>query len=172
MKQNHGSAWRWAAIAAVLAVSMCRPIRADDRLAFDVTGAVTPSCGLAQEHVRIDLGTVAFAELGEMGAGSTWHRGVFSGVDCVGATRASVTLRARAYGPDPRYLAAAGGARGVAIEMQTEAGEPVLPDGRSPVGFDWADGVPRLAFEARYVRVGPLGAGDAAATAIVEITWE
>ncbi|MET0256884.1 MAG: fimbrial protein [Luteibacter sp.] len=157
---------------AVVAATVASQAWADDRLAFDVVGAVTPSCALASARLGIDLGAVTFAELGSVGAGSAWRGGSFVGVDCVGATRASVTVRARPYAPDPRYLASSGGADGVAIQLRTGAGEAVLPDGSVPVAFAWGEGEARLAFEARYVRVGPLRAGEASASAVIEITWE
>lgn len=159
-------------VVAALMVLSPGGARADDRLDFEVTGAVVASCGLADNRLRIDLGSVAYAELTSPGAGSPWRRASFLGVDCVGVTRALVTLRARPYGPDPRLLAPGGTARGVAIEMRTGTGEPVLPDGKTPVTFSWSSGAPQLAFEARYVRVGPLEAGEAPATAVIEITWE
>lgn len=145
---------------------------ADDRLDFEVTGAVMASCGLSDQRIRIDLGDVAYAELGRPGATSPWRRAAFLGVDCVGATRAVVTLRAREYPPDPHLLAPGGTARGVAIEMRTGSGDAIVPDGKTPVTFSWPTGAPQLAFEARYVRVGDLAAGDAPATAVIEITWE
>jgi type 1 fimbria pilin len=158
--------------ALTVAATVAGTARADDRLAFEVSGAVTPSCTLASQRLRIDLGTVTFAELGQNGAGSPWRGGSFVGVDCVGATRASVTLRGRPYGPDPRFLATSGGASGVAIELRTGRGDAVLPDGLTPVTFSWDTGEARLAFEARYVRVGRLEAGEAGASAVIEISWE
>jgi type 1 fimbria pilin len=159
-------------MAALLMAVTPEGTRADDRLDFEVTGAVVASCGLADQRIRIDLGSVAYGDLGRVGAASPWRRAAFSGVDCVGATRAAVTLRARPYPPDPRLLQPEGTARGVAIEMRTGAGESIVPDGKTPVGFSWPGGSPQLAFEARYVRTGDLGAGDATATAVIEITWE
>lgn len=159
-------------VAVALVVALPHAVQADDRLDFEVTGAVMASCALADNRVRIDLGSVAYADLGSVGSGSPWHRAAFLGVDCVGATRAVVTLRARAYPADPRLLSPGGTARGVAIEMRTGAGDPIVPDGKTPVVFSWADSAPQLAFEARYVRVGDLGAGDAPATGVIEITWE
>jgi type 1 fimbria pilin len=143
-----------------------------DTLQFDVTGAITPSCALVANRIRIDLGTVPVSELPSPGAGSQWRGAAFIGADCVGATHASVTLRAAAAAEDSRYLATAGEARGVAIEMRTGSGQPVLPDGTTAVRFDLAGVAPELRFEARYVRVGPLGPGDARGTALVQITWE
>lgn len=170
---NMASSLRRALLsAAAVATLAAGPARADDQLAFEVSGAVTPSCTLASQALRIDLGAVAFAELESIGVGSPWRSGSFIGIDCVGASRASVTLRARTYGPNPRYLATSGGAGGVAIELRTGTGEAVLPDGSVPVTFAWTEGEARLAFEARYVRVGPLVAGEAGASAVVEITWE
>ncbi|MDQ0010741.1 type 1 fimbria pilin [Luteibacter jiangsuensis] len=158
--------------ATALAMSTAAVVHADDRLDFEVQGAVTPSCGLALSRVRIDLDTVAASELGAVGDGSRWRGTSFTGVDCVGATKASVTMRAAAHPADPRYIAPVGGAQGVAIEMRTADGQPLPPDGSSPVEFSWAGGIPALAFQARYVRVGPLKAGDAVATALVQIQWE
>lgn len=164
---------RWSLLSALaVAATIAGVAQADDRLDFEISGAVTPSCALASQRLRIDLGTVSFAELGQNGAGSPWRGGSFVGVDCVGATRASVTLRGRPYGPDPRFLATSGGASGVAIELRTGHGDPVLPDGRTPVTFAWDAGEARLAFEARYVRVGRLEAGEAGASAVIEISWE
>jgi type 1 fimbria pilin len=145
---------------------------ADDVLRFDVTGVITPSCSLVTDRARIDLGSVAASDLPALGAASRWRPGGFFVADCVGATRASVTVRATADPIQPRYLATRGDARGVAIEMRTASGKPVLPDGTSAIAFDLAGPAPELGFEARYVRVGPLGAGEAPATALVQITWE
>ncbi|WP_369926784.1 fimbrial protein [Xanthomonas sp. NCPPB 2632] len=160
-------------VTLALAAALVSPIAcADDTLDFEVTGAVIPSCVLSNVRLRIDLGSVTFADLGRLGATSTWRGGSFIGVDCIGASRATVTVRAPAYAPDPRYLAVAGGAGGVAIELRTGTDDAVLPDGTTPVGFEWGQGEARLAFEARYVRVGPLQAGAAGASAVVQIRWE
>ena len=146
--------------------------RSADTLQFDVTGAITPSCALVANQIRIDLGTVSVSELPSVGEGSPWRAAAFIGADCVGATHASVIMRAAPAAEDPRYIATAGDARGVAIELRTGSGELVLPDATTPVRFDLAGTSPELRFEARYVRVGPLGPGNAPATALVQITWE
>jgi len=157
----------------VLAVALVPPTAcADDTLDVEVTGSVTPSCILSNARLRIDLGSVTMADLARPGATSAWRGDAFIGVDCIGASRATVTVRAPPYAPDPRYLAVTGGADGVAIELRTGAGDPVLPDGTTPVGFDWGQGEARLAFEARYVRVGAVQAGTAGASAVVQIRWE
>lgn len=162
---------RMKAFAVVWAMA-CLDARADDRLEFRVQGAITPSCGLVANGIHIDLGSVPAGELGSVGSASPWHRSSFTGVDCVGATRASVTLHAVPYADNPRYLAAAGEARGVAIEMQSADGQALPPDGTTPVHFTWEGGRPELGFEARYVRVGALRPGTARATAQIQILWE
>jgi type 1 fimbria pilin len=146
--------------------------RSADILQFDITGAITPSCALVANRIRIDLGSVAVSELPSVGEGSRWRAAAFIGADCVGATRAAVTVHAVAAAEDPRYLATTGDARGVAIELRTGSGQPVLPDGTTPVRFDLAGVAPELRFEARYVRVGPLRPGIAPGAALVQITWE
>jgi type 1 fimbria pilin len=156
----------------VVALLVPLSVRGDDALDFEITGAVTPYCALANQRLRIDLGSVTFADLGQPGAAGPWRGGAFIGMDCIGASRATVTVRAPPYGPDPRYLDASGGAGGIAIEMRTGRGDAVLPDGLTPVAFDWGQGEARMTFEARYVRVGPLQAGAAGAAAVVQITWE
>jgi type 1 fimbria pilin len=153
-------------------LAACLPARADYRLEFQVRGAITPSCGLASGRILIDLGSVSAGELPAPGAASRWHRSAFIGVDCIGATRASVTLRAPPYAGDPRYVATIGEARGVAIQMQSADGQPLPPDGSTPVHFSWAGNRPELGFRARYVRVGALRPGNAGATAQVQILWE
>lgn len=142
-----------------------------DTLQFDVTGAITPSCALVANRINIDLGAVSVSELPAVGEGSQWGAAAFIGAECIGATRASVTVRAAPAG-DPRYVATTGDARGVAIALRTGSGQPVLPDGVTPVHFELAGPSPELRFEARYVRVGPLHPGEAAGTALVQITWE
>lgn len=146
--------------------------RSAETLQFDVTGAISPACALVANRIRIDLGSVSVAELPSVGAGSRWRAAAFIGADCVGATHASVVMRAAPASEDPRYIATTGDARGVAIELRSGTGELVLPDGTTPVRFDLAGHSPELRFEARYVRVGPLGPGKAPATALVQITWE
>ena len=143
-----------------------------DALQFDITGTVAPSCSLVTNRIGIDLGVVSVSELPAAGEGSRWRAAAFIGADCVGATHASVTMRAAAAEEDSRYIATAGDARGVAVELRTGSGERVLPDGTTPVRFDLAGTSPELRFEARYVRVGPLEPGNAPATALVQITWE
>jgi type 1 fimbria pilin len=143
-----------------------------DTLQFDVTGAITPSCALVANRIRIDLGNVPVSELALVGEGSRWRAAAFIGADCVGATHASVVMRADSAAEDSRYIATTGDARGVAVELRTGSGQPVLPDGTTPVRFDLAGTSPELRFEARYVRVGPLGPGNGPATALVQITWE
>ena len=147
-------------------------VRWPDALRFDVTGAITPSCALVANRIHIDLGSVSTSELPSVGEGSRPRAAAFVGADCVGATHASVVMRAAPAVEDPRYIATAGGARGVAVELRTGSGQLVLPDGTTPVRFDLAGNSPELRFEARYVRVGPLEPGDAPATALVQITWE
>jgi type 1 fimbria pilin len=142
-----------------------------DALQFDVTGAITPSCALVANRIDIDLGTVSVSELPTVGEGSRWGTAAFIGAECIGATRASVTVRAAQAG-DPRYVATVGDAHGVAIALRTGSGQPVLPDGLTPVHFELAGPSPELRFEARYVRVGPLRPGEAAGAALVQITWE
>jgi type 1 fimbria pilin len=142
-----------------------------DTLMFDVVGSITPSCALVANRIHIDLGTVAVSELPSVGDGSRWRAAAFIGADCVGATHALVTVHGTASA-DPRYLATMGEDRGVAIALRTGSGEPVLPDGTTPVRFDLASMAPELRFEARYVRVGPLRPGDAPGAALVQITWE
>ncbi|WP_213948538.1 fimbrial protein [Luteibacter sp. dw_328] len=163
--------------AAFLAISLASPSGnagkgRSDTLVFDVTGTITPSCALVANRIRVDLGNVAVSELPSVGDGSRWAGAAFIGADCVGATRALVTVHATAAPSDPRYLATTGGARGVAIELRTGSGQPVLPDGTTPVRFDLAGTAPELRFEAHYVRVGPLRPGDALGAALVQITWE
>ncbi|WP_448096443.1 fimbrial protein [Luteibacter yeojuensis] len=155
-------------IAAAVAVT-CHGVRADDTLDFEVRGAITPSCGLALNRVQIDLGTVSASELAAVGDGSRWEGGRFVGVDCVGQPSASVTMRAKPHPADPRYIAPRGDELGVAIEIRTGDDQLLPPDGS--VEFDWAGGVPELAFKARYVRVGPLKPGDAEARAQIDIQW-
>lgn len=164
----------WPRRLAVLALTTmaCMASRADDRLDFEVQGAVTPSCGLAASRVRIDLGTVAASELGALGDASRWRGTSFTGIDCVGATRAMVSLRAAPHPADPRYIAPVGEDRGVAIEVRASGGQPLPPDGSSEAAFTWPGDAPELAFEARYVRVGSLKPGEAVATALVQIRWE
>ncbi|HVI55931.1 MAG TPA: fimbrial protein [Luteibacter sp.] len=176
----HGpGAWRFLGLAlasgmacGAVAPTPARALRSAETLRFDVTGAITPSCTLVAERIRIDLGEVPLADLPSVGDGSSWRAAAFIGAECVGATRASVVMRALAAAEDPRYLATAGEARGVAIEMRTGSGQPVLPDGLSPVAFELGGIAPELRFEARYVRVGPLKPGNALGTALVQITWE
>lgn len=146
--------------------------RSSDTLQFDVTGAITPSCTLVANRIRIELGSVSVSELPTVGEGSPWRAAAFIGADCVGATHASVVMRADPAAEDARYLATAGDARGVAVALRTASGQLVLPDGTTPVRFDLSGTSPELRFEARYVRVGPLGPGNAPATALVQITWE
>jgi type 1 fimbria pilin len=148
------------------------PAQANDRLAFQVRGSITPSCGLVADRVRIDLGTVAAGELAWVGATSPWRGAAFTGRDCIGATRAVVTMRATPYPGHPRLIAPVGEATGVAIEVRSAGGQPLPPDGSSAVEFSWTGGPPELGFEARYVRVGPLRPGIAGATAQVQIRWE
>lgn len=143
-----------------------------DTLQFDVTGAITPSCALVANRIHVDLGSVAVSELPSVGEASRWRSAAFIGADCVGATHASVTVHAMAAAEDPHYLATTGDARGVAIELRSGSGQPVLPDGVTPIRFDLAGVAPELRFEARYVRVGRLQPGDAPGTALVQITWE
>jgi len=162
---------RMKAVAAVWTMA-CLEVRADDRLDFQVQGAITPSCALVADRIRLDLGSVAAGELGSVGSASRWRRASFMAVDCIGATRASVTLRATPHPDDPRYLAAVGEARGVAIEMQSVRGQALPPDGSTPVDFIWEGNHAELGFEARYVRVGALQPGTAGATAQVQIRWE
>lgn len=146
--------------------------RSADTLQFEVTGAITPSCALVANRIRIDLGTVSMSELPSVGEGSRPRTSAFIGADCVGATHASVVMHAAPAVEDPRYIATAGDARGVAVELRTASGQLVPPDGTTPVRFDLAGSSPELRFQARYVRVGPLEPGDAPATALVQITWE
>ena len=159
--------------AFVLAATLIAPLAwADDTLRFNVTGYITPSCELVTNRARIDMGTVTASELPAYGAASRWRSAALGVADCVGATRARVTVRAPADPTDPRYLATRGDARGVAIEMRTADGKAIRPDGATPVVFDLSVPAPELRFEARYVRVGALGVGEAPATAQVQITWE
>jgi type 1 fimbria pilin len=146
--------------------------RSADTLQFDVTGAITPSCALVANRIRINLGSVSVSELPSVGDGSRWEAAAFIGADCIGATHASVVMRAVPAAEDARYIATAGDARGVAVELRTGSGQLVLPDGTTSVRFDLAGNSPELRFEARYVRVGHLGPGNAPATALVQITWE
>ena len=97
---------------------------ADGHLAFQVRGSITPSCGLVADRVRIDLGTVAAGELAGVGASSPWRGAAFTGRDCIGATRAVVTMRATPYPGHPRLIAPIGEAAGVAIEMRSAGGQP------------------------------------------------
>lgn len=143
-----------------------------EKLDFYVQGAITPSCGLTTTLIHIDLGTVSASELPSIGSTSPWHQASFKGIDCIGATRASVILRAPAYVPDPRYLAVSGSAAGVVIETQSESGQALPPDGSQPVVFTWVGDQAELAFRARYVRVGNLSPGPAGATGQIQITWE
>jgi type 1 fimbria pilin len=163
--------------AAFLAICLASPSGnagegRSETLMFDVIGMITPSCSLVANRIRMDLGNVAVSELPSVGDGSRWGAAAFIGADCVGATRALVTVHATAAPSDPRYLVTMGDARGVAIELRTGSGQPVLPDWATPVRFDLAGTAPELRFEARYVRVGPLRAGDALGAALVQITWE
>ena len=158
--------------AALLSVGAALATGADDRLEFHVRGSITPSCGLAADRIRIDLGTVAAGELAGAGAASPWRGAAFTGRDCIGATRAVVTMRATPYPGHPGLIAPVGDARGVAIQMRSAGGQPLPPDGSSAVDFSWTDGPPELGFEARYVRVGALQPGSAGATAQVQIRWE
>ena len=162
---------------ALLAISLVSPSGnagegRGDTLMFDVAGTITPSCALVTNRIHIDLGSVSVSELPSVGDGSRWGAAAFIGADCVGATHALVTVHGTAAPSDPRYLATMGEARGVAIALRTGSGEPVLPDGTTPVRFDLAGMAPELRFEARYVRLGPLRPGDAPGTALVQITWE
>lgn len=143
-----------------------------NKVDFEVRGTIAPSCGLTAKFIRIDLGTVSASELPVIGSTSPWRHASLKGIDCIGATRAYVTLRAPIYAPDARYLAVSGPAVGVAIETQSGSGQPLLPDGSRPVVFTWAGGQPELAFRARYVRVGSLSPGQARATGQIQITWE
>ncbi|NII56308.1 fimbrial protein [Luteibacter sp. SG786] len=147
-------------------------IRADDRLDFHVLGSIAPSCDLVADRIRIDLGAVAAGELAGAGATSPWRGAAFTGRDCIGATRAVVTMRATPYPGHPGLIAPVGEAAGVAIEMRSAGGQPLLPDGSTAVEFSWTAGPPELGFQARYVRVGPLQPGTAGATAQVQIRWE
>lgn len=162
---------------AFLAIALVSPsgkagVGRSDTLMFDVVGTITPSCALVANRIHIDLGSVAVSELPSVGDGSRWEAAAFIGADCVGATHALVTVHGAAASADPRYLATMGEDRGVAIALRTGSGEPVLPDGTTPVRFDLAGMAPELRFEARYVRVGPLRPGDAPGAALVQITWE
>jgi type 1 fimbria pilin len=143
---------------------------ATDTLDFVIRGSILPSCSLATDRVRIVLGTVTASELA--GGSSPWRQAAFTGTDCVGVTRATVTLSAPAFGPDPRYIAATGTGAGVAIELQTSDGAPLPPDGVTPAVFSWPNGSPVLALQARYIRVGAVRPGDAGATAQIHIRWE
>ncbi|MET0935659.1 MAG: fimbrial protein [Luteibacter sp.] len=159
-------------VVTAIAAFSSFPAMGDDVLRFDVTGVITPACDLAADQARIDLGVLSASDLVAVGATGGWHPVAFSLIDCVGASRAQVTVRAPAEPGDPRYLRAFGGAQGVAIELRSGAGKAILPDGATPVPFDVAGPAPELRFEARYVRVGPLVAGEARARALVQITWE
>jgi type 1 fimbria pilin len=158
------------ALAALLPVATGTSALASDTLTFAVRGSIRPSCGLAADRVRIDLGAVTAAELA--GGTSPWRGAAFTGTDCVGVTRATVTLTATPFGPDPRYLAATGTGGGVAIELRTADGAPLPPDGVTSAGFHWPAGNPVLGFQARYVRVGAVRPGGAGASAQIHIRWE
>lgn len=158
------------AMAGWLAVALSTAVRASDTLTFAVRGSILPSCGLAADRVRIDLGTVTAGELA--GGASSWRGAAFTGTDCVGVTRATVTLTATPYGPDPRYVATTGSGGGVAIELRTADGAPLPPDGVTSALFSWPSGAPVLAFQARYVRVGAVRPGAAGASAQIHIRWE
>ncbi|NID15880.1 fimbrial protein [Luteibacter yeojuensis] len=156
---------------AVLGVA-CLDVHADDRLEFQVRGAIAPSCALVADRIRIDLGSVTAGELAAVGSASRWRGARFGGMDCIGATRASATLRGTPYPDDSRYLEAVGEARGVAIEMRSAGGQALPPDGMTAVDFTWQGNRPELGFEARFVRVGALRPGTAGATAWIHIRWE
>ena len=161
---------RRLAMAGMLTVATTTSSLASDTLTFAVRGSILPSCGLAADRIRIDLGTVTAGELA--GGASSWRGAGFTGTDCVGVTRATVTLSATPYGPDPRYVATTGTGGGVAIEVRTADGAPLPPDGTTPAVFSWPTGIPVLGFQARYVRVGPVRPGGAGASAQVHIRWE
>lgn len=156
----------------VVAITLCGIALAAraDTLDFQVRGAIRPSCGLAADRATIDLGTVTSADLAD--GTSAWRGTVLTGVDCVGVTRATVTLSATPYGPDPRFIALSGPDRGVVVEMRSATGQPLPADGSATAGFTWAGAIPQLGFKARYVRTGPLTAGMAAATAQIQVRWE
>lgn len=169
LKTFHARARRLA-MAGWLAVAFSAPAHASDTLTFAVRGAILPSCGLSADRVRIELGTVTAAELAS--GASSWRGAAFTGTDCVGVTRATVTLTATPYGPDPRYVATTGAGGGVAIELTTADGAPLPPDGVTPAVFTWPAGAPTLAFQARYVRVGAVRPGAAGVSAQIHIRWE
>lgn len=158
------------AVATLCLMAAASAACADDTVDFLVRGAIVPACGLSASRVKIDLGTVTAAEL--TAGHSAWRGASFSGTDCVGVTRASVTVVAPPYGPDGRYIATTGGAGGVAIELQTASGQPLPPDGVTEARFHWPSGQPILAFQARYVRVATVKPGPAGAMAQVHIRWE
>lgn len=131
-----------------------------------------PTCDFSQGRLEVPLGEHTI--VGFSGVGATplpWTRFVLHSGGCQYASTVHMRFLGSSDPDDSGLFAISGGASGVGIEVQTEAGDAVRPNAGSPVVLPVADTPVDLAFRARYRQTRPAvipGPANATATVLLE----
>ncbi|TCV93871.1 type 1 fimbria pilin [Luteibacter rhizovicinus] len=146
-----------------------------DRIDARVQGRLTGSCGFDQSRdVRFELGDVSALSLPEVGDVGSWVAGDIVTTGCFAVEKILMTFNAPSAATDghPELFFASGGSKGVAIELQTQDGQAILPnDTNAPLIWMPASQGNRFGLRVRYRRIGALGVGDANACIVVFIDF-
>lgn len=167
---------RARALASVLvALLACLPAaHATDKVTFNVTGNVTlTTCEFASANVDFPLGNVDAGVFTGIGTASAFVEKSLISRGCTGVTKLLMRFQAT---PDPnnsKYIAVTGGAKGVAVDLQSFDNLPAVPDNTTAITWNpRADGA-GYAYKARYIQTAAsVTPGVANATVVVNITYE
>ncbi|MBB3227642.1 type 1 fimbria pilin [Luteibacter sp. Sphag1AF] len=165
---------RWVPLYVALAGFALCTIRASTigpELRFVVSGTLAGSCGFATDDITFDLKDVYASAFEKPGATHGHAESAIRSTGCFGVSRVKMIFSGDQVAGYPELFGVSpGGAKGIAVRLDTLDGRPVIP-GRE---VHWAP-QPQgggYGFVASYVRTGDMKAGAAHARIVVDITYD
>lgn len=145
-----------------------------------VTSVALPSVPISGRDPSCDFGTFSDVHLGSVpgsqfvapGSTTEWKQFALRALDCFDTTTVAMTFTGTANPVDSSLFASTGTASGVAIELQTQAGAPAIPNSPTPVTFAASDGPSTFGMRARIKQTDSrVQSGDVSAAITVNITY-
>ncbi|TCV93870.1 type 1 fimbria pilin [Luteibacter rhizovicinus] len=137
-----------------------------------VNGRIVGGCAFETADLKIPLGQIKASELPAVGAPGPWVERAFRATACDAVNRVLMSFDGVPDVDDANLFAVDDASRGIAIELQTADGRPVVPRSLQPVVWDPLPARGEFGYRARYKRVRDMTPGNADATVTVGMMFE
>ncbi|MBB3227641.1 type 1 fimbria pilin [Luteibacter sp. Sphag1AF] len=137
-----------------------------------VEGRIVGGCEFEASSLNVPMGHIRASALPAVGAAGPWVDLAFQAKACQAVNRITMSFDAEPDADSAEHFSLDEPLRGLAIELQTAAGDIVVPRHPQPLVFDPLPANGRYAFRARYKRLRDLSAGEANATVTVRMTFD